>query len=74
MYLATDGHLSGFCWSFILDINADLFRAIRKIVLMMIIIMIINRMLANIYGGLFMLHAIGFMRGTSFELHNNSVA
>lgn len=45
--------MSGFCWSFILDISDDLLRAIRKIVSRMIkiivIIMIINRLLTNRY-------------------------
>lgn len=48
--------MSGFCWSFILDISDDLLRAIRKIVSVMIN-MIVNRMLTNVYQGLAIFHA-----------------
>lgn len=45
--------MSGFFWSFILGIDDDLLRAIRKIVSRMIkiivIIMIINRLLASLH-------------------------
>ena len=68
--------MSDFCWSFILGISDDLFSDIRKIVLMMIkimVIIIINRMLADTCRGPTTFHAIGFVPGTSFEPHGSAM-